>query len=192
VSDLDALYFQYFREVCASEFALYFELEEWKRIVLRATYTEPFMWHAALAIGCLSRSHYLFSGSEDLKCQSESMSQYSLRHYNRAIQELNYFLDNSTRSRELAIIGSIVFINIEFLQENENRVQMHLQSAFAILVTYPGASTCSMLPGHRATPLLATGGKHDSAFRSTPNLSYLFGALSRIEEQISAFGALKK
>ncbi|KAH8649847.1 hypothetical protein BX600DRAFT_473690 [Xylariales sp. PMI_506] len=53
--------------------------------------------------------------------------------YNQAIRELNERLNESPRSWELAILGSLMFIAIEVLQGNDTGAQMHLQSARKII-----------------------------------------------------------
>lgn len=151
------------------------------------------MRHAALAISALTRSHYHPSEAGDTPYQIESAIEYSMNQYNLAIQKLNKRLDTSTQSWELAILGSIVFIAIEVLQEHDNRVQMHLRSAFAIFEALPNTVTCFMSyndPG--VAPLVAgencrtTWG---STRRSSRELDYLVNALILIEEQASSFTA---
>lgn len=91
-----------------------------------------------------------------------------MKQYNLGLRALNDALDGSTRSLELAILGSIVFIAFEVLWGADIRVKMHMDGAFSIL---------------------------DSLTRV--NLWYkrtssqcLVSALKRLEEQMSLFEAL--
>jgi hypothetical protein len=192
--DFDVLHFEYFREVCAPEFSLFFELALWERIVLEAC-IEPCIGHAALAIGALTRSHYQPSGSGDASLQVESVTEYSIKQYNLAIQELNSCLDISTRSWELAILGTIVFVAIEVLQGYDNKVQILLCSAFAILKAHPDTATCPESQKDSSDgPSVANvdcPSVVESTFKSSPDFNYLVSALYRIGEQASSFSELK-
>lgn len=184
LDDVDAAHFEYFRVVCSKEFSLQFEETSWERIVLQAALAEPWMRHAALAVGALSRVHYLPVESQMSPFQAEPMAEYATKQYNLAIQKLNRRLDSSCRSWELALLGSIIFIAIEVLQKCDNRVGMHLQSAFAILESYPGA-----MSSPRTDAVL---GSEDSPFfyystRSLSNLDLFVDALNQLSVQLSSF-----
>lgn len=56
-----------------------------------------------------------------------------MKQYNMALRALNDALDGSTRSLELAILGSIVFIAFEVLWGADMRVKVHMDGAFSIL-----------------------------------------------------------
>jgi hypothetical protein len=188
LSDIDVAHFEYFRDVCAPEFALYFELPLWERFVLEAC-TEPCIGHAALAIGALSRIHYRPDESTSLAAE------YSIKHYNMAIRQLNNFLDASTRSLELAIMASIVFIVIEVLQGHDNQVQTLLHSAFALLRAHPAAAIRSDEQMNRGvgsevfdlvSPTTLTG----ATLEVNPKLDCLVRALHLTYEQASSFNPL--
>ncbi len=170
------------------EFSLYFELPLWESIILQAACTEPCIWHAALAISALSKNHYhsIESGS-----RNGSASEYAIKQYNLAIQKLNYCLDASTRSWELAVLASIVFINIEVLQGHDNKVLVHLQSALAILKAYPATVTsASDSLSFESSAVDANCPTSFGSVKYPPDLDYLLNALSRIDEQLSSFTAL--
>jgi Fungal specific transcription factor domain len=157
---LDSSYFDYFINVCSKEFSLYFESPVWESIILQAASTEPCIRHAALAIGAMSRNNY-HSQSSELALE------YSMKQYNLALRALNDALDDSARSWELAILGSIVFIAFEVLWGVDTRARMHLDGAFAMLGSLP-----------------------EIGLGSTTDLGYLVSALSRLGGQISSFGTL--
>jgi len=147
---------------------------------MQATYTEPCMMHAALAIAALSRNHYLPNEPKATKYPVQSVGGYAIQQYNLAIHKLNNRLDTSPQSRELAILGSIVFIVIESLEGDIGRLQMHLQSALAIFHENSDV-------GRLDLESCVTGTTFQTPVKSTPNLNYLVDALSHINRQVSAF-----
>jgi hypothetical protein len=164
LSDVEKQHFEYFQVVSTEEFSNYFESELWQRIVLRAACTEPCIRHAVLAIGTLGRTRSAPSTS-GLEYHTNFGSEYSTKQYNLAIQTLNYSLNSSNRSWELAVLASIVFIAIEVLQGHDDMVRMHLRSAFAIL-------------------------KNSTTFQCGTDLAHLFSAFSRLDVQSSSFAHL--
>jgi hypothetical protein len=185
--DIDVVHFEYFRDVCAPEFALYFELALWERFVLEAC-TEPCIGHAALAIGALSRIHYRPGESSSL---AEPAAEYSIKQYNMAIRQLNNRLDDSIRSWELAIMASIVFIVIEVLQGHDNQVRTLLHSAFALLRAHPDTVIGSHEQMNRGVgSSVADVDLTRSTFEISPKLDYLVRALHLTYEQASSFNPL--
>ena len=174
----------YFREICAKEFALYFEQPRWENIVLQAAHAEPCIRHIALSLGALSRHRYqpnFLAGSQ----QPDSLLSYGLMQYSLAIQVLNERLATSPQRYELAVLASIMFVAIEALQEHQNQVQMLLDSIFYVLersfpstsisTTPQDASNISTLP---VMPVL-----DQSLWRTTPELDQLIYSLSQIRLQ---------
>ena len=189
--DVDVLHFEYFRAICVPEFSLYFQQALWETVVLQTACSELFMRHAALAIGALSRSHYHPTQPGEASLQVESAVEYAIRQYNLAIQKLNEQLNTSPRSLELAILGSIVFIAVEFLQGYVNRVQMHLDSAFAIFDAHSETVSCLMLSSNIGVMPLEAGEICCTRLRSmqrySPDLDYLIKALILINKQVLFF-----
>lgn len=167
----DSPHFDYFFNVCAKEFSLYFESPVWESIVWRAACTEPCIRHTSLAIGAMSRNNYQHSGhlSDHLP-----VLEYSMGQYNLALRALNNTLDQSARSLELAILGSIVFISLEVLLGVDNRVQMHINGAFAMLENLLGRGV---------------NGEYYSnvALERATDLGYLVSALTGLGRQFSSF-----
>lgn len=127
--------FAYFQTVCSPEFLLYFEDSCWGTTVLQAAYVEPCIYHAAVAIGALSRSQYHPQSSWNTQFPSNKAFEFAMKQYNLAIQAFSTRLDDSARSTELALLGSLVFIALEVLIASGagGRVMVHLRSAFALL-----------------------------------------------------------
>lgn len=125
--ETDAGHLCYFQTVCAPEFSLFYESNKWTDIVLRASRTDQSFRRIALAIGALSRNRY-----ESHRLQQHPVDRYALQHYNLAIREL-YQLDDSPQNLFRIVLTSIALITLEFLLENYDRVQFHLNSAMPIL-----------------------------------------------------------
>lgn len=110
---------------------LYFESPAWANLIIQAAYTEPCIRHTALALGAMSR--YEYHRHSQSQTSSKLTLDYSMKQYNLAIRALNEALDGLTRSLELAILGSIVFIAFEVLWGADIRVKMHMNGAYSIL-----------------------------------------------------------
>lgn len=137
--------FDYFRTVCAREFSLYFESPIWEGLVLQIAQREAFACHAALAISAWSRTHYVPSeGWFHTQRGALSIRRYSLVQYGKAVTELNRRLCATPECIELALIGCVLFVNLEFLQGRShdfgtaddgcpNQAYVHIQGALGIL-----------------------------------------------------------
>jgi hypothetical protein len=135
----EASRFDYFRLVCAREFALCLESAPWESLLLRSVHLEPSIFHAALAIAALSRHHYSPTQAWYDSGSTRSAIEFSMVHYNLAIQSLNGRLERSIGSSKLAVLASILFIHIEAFQEFQNNegfpnlISAHLNGGLAIV-----------------------------------------------------------
>ena len=133
-----------FKHVCAPEFALLFEAPFWERLLINLAYSDVWAAHAAIATSVLTRLDYFPAISHRRSLAKEL--ECALFHYTAAIRHLNIRLNESPGMAELAVIGSIMFINIEHLQRvgNPNRARpiglpvqcfasWHLQGGLAIV-----------------------------------------------------------
>lgn len=131
-SSVEANLFDFFRHVCAKEFSLFFEHAMWEALILRTAHTEPSIYHAALATSALTKALY-YAELPWSDPGTASANEYALMQYNLAIQRLNARLDGSAQSIWLAILGSIIFINIEFLQGHATLTAMHLRGGLSLV-----------------------------------------------------------
>ncbi|KFA50979.1 hypothetical protein S40293_07266 [Stachybotrys chartarum IBT 40293] len=135
----EAGYFEYFRYVCTRDIALFFEDQTWSNLVLTKSLAEPSIYHAAMATAVLSRNHYAPSMPSLSALNALSATEYANLQYNLAIRALNTKLDSSNASAELAVIGSILFVNIEFLRGsatdfgNGSLIEVHITGGMRIL-----------------------------------------------------------
>jgi hypothetical protein len=142
----EADHMDYFRAHCTTSWAKYFENPLWENLTLEFAYREPSIYHATLAIAALTRC-YLNRPSIfycDPKHSNTSVVEYSTEQYTMAIQCLNSRLDESSDSIELATLGSVLFIHIEWLQstttdDNNDAINLRLkQSKTQIAVHFRG------------------------------------------------------
>lgn len=178
----DASHFDYFINICIKEFSLYFESSAWESIILRAACTEPCIRHAALAIGAMSRNNY--------HSQSSKLAlEYAMKQYNLALRALNHVLDDSARSCELAILGSIAFIAFEVLWSVDTRVRMHLDGALAMLGSLSENGADERKDQNDDSSILAAERKYYRRIGLGPDtdLGYLVSALSQLSGQVSSF-----
>lgn len=182
----DSSHFNYFINVCTKEFALYFESPAWESLILQAVCTECCILHAALAIGAMSRNNYQSQ-------PSELVLEYSMKQYNLALRALNDTLDDSARSWELAILGSIVFIAFEVLWGVDSRVRMHLDGALAMLKSLSGNGVDERKYQNDYSSVLVARTKFYGSIDlgSSTSLGYLVSALSQLCKQVSSFRTLQ-
>ena len=135
----EASHVDYFRLVCTRDFALCLESGLWESLLLRSVHLEPSICHAALAIAALSKYHYSPTQVWYDPGSTSSAIEFSMLHYNLAIQSLNRRLEKSVQSSELAVLASILFIHVEAFQQFQNSegfpnlISAHLNGGLAIV-----------------------------------------------------------
>jgi hypothetical protein len=140
LTDFEAMHFDFFRHVCARDFALVFESSIWESILVQAAHAERSLFHATLAVSVLTRAHYfptqVFHGSG---CSDLAVA-YAIWQYNLGIKCLNARLRSRVNCTELAILGSILFMAIEGFQGYRKQMLVHLRGGLALLQS-PEASS---------------------------------------------------
>lgn len=121
LSSQESVQFEFFRLICAPEYAVLFEAESWEPFVLRSAIAEPCIYHAALAISALTwRDYAPTTHWYEPVTGARSATEYSTIQYNRAIRLLNARLDSGSgmdrNVTKLTILSALLFINIEFLR----------------------------------------------------------------------------
>lgn len=143
LTDFEAMLFDYFRHVCIKDMMLVFEnmTLSWEALLFQAINKEPYIYYGALAVSALSRNNYCPARDQAGPSHNCSLSEYALRQYDRAAQALNARLKAGIQHDvELAILGALMFMNIESFQGCENMMQTHLSGAFAVLEQYSDVS----------------------------------------------------
>ncbi|TGJ80903.1 hypothetical protein E0Z10_g7854 [Xylaria hypoxylon] len=143
VSRLESVQFEFFRLVCAPEYAVLFETVPWEPLVIQYAVTEPCIYHTALAISALTWNHYSpIRHWYDPATGANSAAEYATIQYSLAICHLNARLDSSTPDRDmtkLTILSAILFMNLEFLRRERassfrgSFISTHLDGATRLL-----------------------------------------------------------
>lgn len=127
--------FDFFRTCTLPNVSLHFGSPPWVRLLLQACYSEPALQHAATALGALHE--HLENGNtfayQPITHRDSGMN-YATQQYTQALISLSTLLTKSdNRSIELALIGALVCMYYELLQENFETTQLHLESCLMVL-----------------------------------------------------------
>lgn len=127
--------FEFFRTCTLPNISLHFGSPFWTQLVLQASHSEPALQHAATALGALHEHLESQSPSADhTVAQKDSGIGYSTEQYTQALIFLSALLTKSdNRSIELALIGALMCIYYEALQENFETSQVHLENCLMVL-----------------------------------------------------------
>lgn len=137
-TDFEASLVEYFRLVSTRQFAIFFESAIWESIVLQVAFQEQSIYHAILATSAMTRyqdcpTEVWFDPGP---AHTSSALEYSLLHYNVAMRSLNARLDGSPDTVRLAILGSIIFIHIEYTQRQQTFAPIHLRGGLALVQSH--------------------------------------------------------
>ena len=183
----EVLCIQSYQNFIAKEFSATFEIALWQRVIIQAANIEHYVRTAVIAIGALVRNRKAGYAVHRQLYEYE----YSLKQYNLAIQELNRRLDNSAHSWELAILGAFLFTAFEVIQGRDDRANMHIRSAFAILKSFPkNIMQNKSLNGPTPEKPFQALDIGYSNISSASDVLALFNAFSRLDPQASSFRAL--
>ena len=107
----------------------------WTKLALQASQSEPALQHAAAALGALHE--YLEAQKSSiylLNINDNSSIDYATHQYAQALTRLRNLLTLSdNRSIELALIGALMCMYYEVLQQNFETAQVHLEKCLNVL-----------------------------------------------------------
>ncbi|KAI0168683.1 hypothetical protein BJ166DRAFT_523054 [Pestalotiopsis sp. NC0098] len=128
---------EYFKRVTWMDFAYFFDDLSWERQLLPAITSEPIIYHTGLAISALgwSLAHpsNLFTRGGD---PVRSADEYCTMQYNKAVRLFKSRMENpleDAHALQVLILGSLMFIHLEFMRGLTDFVQVHLRGANALL-----------------------------------------------------------
>jgi hypothetical protein len=140
--------FDFFRTCTLPNISLHFGSPPWIRLLLQASHSEPALQHAAIALGALHE--HLENGNTSTYqpiTHRDHGIDYASQRYTQALISLSTLLTKSdNRSIELALIGGLMCMYYEVLQENFETAQVHLENCLMVLQP--------MLPSQRHNPSL--------------------------------------
>lgn len=111
----------------------------WKRLVLQASYSEPSLAHAAMAIGFLIPSLEQNHASPSMIAYSGVDSHgLALRHYNKSICHAARYIENLNSGQgyasvEVILLLSLLFFSFEVLSGEDLRACAHLRTGLRVL-----------------------------------------------------------
>ncbi|WKT46863.1 hypothetical protein QSH57_011737 [Fusarium oxysporum f. sp. vasinfectum] len=114
-----------------------FESKFWNLLVLQASWSEPAILHAVLALGAAHKCDALvYNSSSDAQLFGcpEGLQRTLSHHYSRAIALLQpYLAVQSKENLRVALISCIVFACLEFLRQQYQTGNALLQNSFKLL-----------------------------------------------------------
>ncbi|KAE9381930.1 hypothetical protein N431DRAFT_551928 [Stipitochalara longipes BDJ] len=125
----------FFRTCTLPNISLHFGSPGWTRLVLQASYSEPAIQHAVIALGALHEQleNRNNSGSQSITHIDNSLD-YAAQQFTQALIFLGALLTKSdNRSIELALLGALMCMYYEALQENFETSRVHLENCLLVL-----------------------------------------------------------
>ncbi len=108
----------FFSSTTASLLSGYFSTDFWERRVVQASYVEPSIRHAVVAIAAIHQDFnekHLEDGKED----DSKLQAFAFRQYTKAISHLHQLMSTRTQELDMTLISCILFICIDCLLGNQ-------------------------------------------------------------------------
>jgi hypothetical protein len=145
--------FHYFRCRSVTAMSGYLGSEFWETVVLQLSHAYPTVRHAILALGsfyehCEESSR---SGKSLLSIDNETRTSFALQQYNKAVNLLKVDLSTPDPPLEGILASCLIFICLEFLQNNAETALTHLKAGTRILNQFnsrSALSTSTLKPGN--------------------------------------------
>jgi hypothetical protein len=107
----------------------------WTTLLLQASFGEPAVLHAVLALSSIHRGVALNGGCQEQNNDVvDKVEQLTLQHYLKAIRHLQpHFATRDRASFRVALIACVVFVSLDFLRGHFAAAQIHLQNGLKLL-----------------------------------------------------------
>ncbi|KAI0146352.1 hypothetical protein GGR57DRAFT_287421 [Xylariaceae sp. FL1272] len=129
-------YFDWFKTCTLHKLTGSFVSRFWNTLVIQASFQEPAVMHAVLALSAVHRRGVDGNGegTQATAAESRNQDQFALTHYLQAIQHLKtHFGNQGKASRRIALMACILFVTFEFFRGHIETGQCHLKSGHQIL-----------------------------------------------------------
>ncbi len=124
----------YFRERAAAKLPGVFNSEFWDSIIFQASFAEPAVLHAVIALGAMHRHKWSLGASLEKDGPMRSNEPLALQHYNKAIGYLlRHGESRDQRSLRPVLVSCVVFICIELLRGRFETARAHLRGGLKLL-----------------------------------------------------------
>jgi hypothetical protein len=143
-------YFDWFKTRTLHRLSGSFISRFWKVLVIQASFQEPAVMHAVLALSAIHRRGVVTAaeGKTPSMMFVRSQDHFALAHYLQAIQHLRTHFDTHDKaSFRVALMTCILFVTFDFFRGHFEAGQCHLKSGLRILSDLPG--THNDFPGRK-------------------------------------------
>jgi hypothetical protein len=128
--------FSYFISRTSPELNGFYTTGFWEKLILQASYNEPALRHAVIAIGSLHEDFAQKSLSQASETPSETPSEgisFALNQYTKALGHLRRSLAAGDQKPLTALMSCILFVCFDSLRGFYQSAMVHLQSGMRIL-----------------------------------------------------------
>jgi hypothetical protein len=142
-SEIEHRYIQHFQNQTTSGFSLNFDNSLWNRLVLQICRHEPFVRHAVVAIGAISKSIQIESSMDrpyelvgTTKHENEMANlhrKFAFLEYSKSLKEMKVIISNSDLSPRQALLASLLSFCFENFIGNRPVALYHAQAGHQIL-----------------------------------------------------------
>ena len=105
--------FDRFRVYAVPQLSGFFDAWLWNKIILQASHQEPAIKHAVLALSSLVEHRSFTASSARALPLKDTANAFAIRHYNQAIEILNYGDSKHELAVDVCLITCILFAYIE-------------------------------------------------------------------------------
>ncbi len=124
----------HFRTRTAYKLPGVFTSDFWESIVFQASFAEPAVFHAVIALGAIHRNQSSIAAGLENGQRTQSNESLGLQHYNKAIRYLvGYGKSRSKQATRPVLVACVVFICLELLRGRFRTARAHLQSGLKLL-----------------------------------------------------------
>jgi hypothetical protein len=117
-SEIERRYFQHFQDQTTSGFSMNFDNSLWNRLILQTSRHEPFVRHAVVAIGAISKSIQIdpslnraYEPIGSTKHQNEMANlhgKFAFLEYSKSLKEMKNIISNADFSPRQALLASLL------------------------------------------------------------------------------------
>jgi hypothetical protein len=145
-NEIERRYFQHFQDQTTSGFSMNFDNSLWNRLILQTSRHEPFVRHAVVAIGAISKSIQIdpsldraYEQIGNTKHQNEMANlhrKFALLEYSKSLKEMKDIISNADFSPRQALLASLLSFCFENFLGNRPVAMYHAQAGHQILQTW--------------------------------------------------------
>lgn len=142
-SEIERRYFQHFQHHTTSHFSMNFDNSLWNRLILQTSRQEPFVRHALVAIGaisksmqidpCLRRAYDPVGSIRHRKEMAKSHRNFAFFEYSKSLKEMKELISSGNFSPRQALLASLLSFCFENLLGNRPVALYHAQAGYQVL-----------------------------------------------------------